>query len=154
MTALAKASIPLAEDPSSAEILLADGPVLLFDGVCNFCSASVRFIAKRDPRGRIRFAPIQSEVGHLLLEHFDLPTDDYDTMVLVTPEHHFIRSAAGLQIARRLRFPWPLAYASIIVPRPLRDLIYRWIAKNRYTWFGRTEACMVPTPELRRRFVT
>ena len=86
MTSLAEVSGPSAEHPN-VESLLADGPVLLFDGVCNFCNASVRFIAKRDPRGRIRFAPIQSEVGHRLLEHFDMPTDDYDTMV----QHALIR---------------------------------------------------------------
>jgi predicted DCC family thiol-disulfide oxidoreductase YuxK len=127
--------------------------ILLFDGVCNLCNASVNFIIDRDPRGRIRFASLQSETGQKLLERFELPTSDFDTMVLVEGDRCYRRSTAGLRVARRLRQPWPLLYGLIIVPRPLRDAVYRLVAHNRYRWFGQNEACRVPTPELRERFL-
>jgi predicted DCC family thiol-disulfide oxidoreductase YuxK len=135
------------------------GPVVLFDGVCNLCNSSVLFIIKRDRRGRFRFAALQSDAGASLLASsapagpagpaLPLP----DSIVLVEDGCVLTQSTAALRIARRLRFPWPLLYALAIVPRPIRDLIYAWIARNRYRWFGRRDRCMVPTPELRARFL-
>jgi predicted DCC family thiol-disulfide oxidoreductase YuxK len=127
--------------------------VLLFDGVCNLCNAAVNFVIDRDPRGRLKFASLQSRTGQELLERFDLPTGDFDTMVLVEGDRCFTRSTAGLRVARRLRQPWPLLYGFVIVPRPLRDAVYGLIARNRYRWFGRQESCRVPTPELKARFL-
>lgn len=127
------------------------GSVVLFDGVCNLCNAAVRFIIRRDPGGRLRFAALQSEAAAVLLAAQAEPLPD--SIVLVEGGRVFTRSAAALRIARRLRFPWPLLYALIVVPRPLRDAVYGWIARNRYRWFGRSDQCMVPTPELRARFL-
>lgn len=128
-------------------------PILLFDGVCNLCEASVHFIIKRDPKAIFRFASLQSPDGQVLLEKFNLARDDFDTMVLIEGARCYLRSAAGLRIARRLSGAWPLLSAFLILPRFLRDAIYRWIATNRYRWFGKKEACLVPTSDIRSRFL-
>ena len=130
-------------------------PIVLFDGVCNLCNASVNFIIDRDPHDRFRFAALQSERGvALLAEHGHTVSAEPDSIVLVEGGRIFERSTAALRIARHLRGAWKLLYGFMIVPRPLRDLVYRFIARHRYRWFGRTEACRVPTPELRARFLT
>ena len=125
--------------------------MLLFDGVCTLCSGSVRFVIERDPGGRFQFAPLQSEAARRLLEKSPqlLP----DSLVLVEDGRLFTRSTAVLRLARGLRFPWPLAYVFVAVPRPLRDWVYDILASHRYRWFGRRDVCMVPTPELRSRFL-
>jgi len=128
-------------------------PIVLFDGVCNLCNASVNFIIDRDPSGVFRFASLQSPSGKELLERFGVPTDTYYSLVLIHGDHLFVRSTAALRIAARLRGPWRLLYALMLVPRPVRDRIYDWIARNRYKWFGQAEACRIPTPELRSRFL-
>lgn len=131
-------------------------PIVLFDGVCNLCSASVRFIVRNDPGARFRFASLQGDTGRrLCADHgVEAPAEAApDSIVLLEDGRALVRSDAALAIAARLRFPWPLLGALRIVPRPLRDWAYRSVARNRYRWFGRTEACMVPTPELRSRFI-
>jgi predicted DCC family thiol-disulfide oxidoreductase YuxK len=126
--------------------------VVLFDGVCNFCNASVRFVYARDPQGRFRFAPLQSEAAQSLLRGREVG-DPMGTVVLIEGEKISTRSAAALRIARGLRGLWPLLYIFIVIPWPLRDWVYNLIARNRYRWFGRTEACQLPTPELAARFL-
>jgi predicted DCC family thiol-disulfide oxidoreductase YuxK len=131
-----------------------DASVVLFDGVCNLCNASVSFIIDRDPAGRFRFAALQSEAGRELLERHGRPvTATPESVVLVEAGRVYEQSTAALRIARRLKGGWKLLYAFALVPRPLRDLVYRWIARNRYRSFGREEACRRPTPELERRFL-
>ena len=128
--------------------------ILLFDGICNFCNGSVNFIIDHDPQKHFRFASLQSEGGQELLRKFNLPTEDFDSLVLVEGERYFKKSTAGLRIARSLTGLWPLLYALIIIPTPLRDLGYNLIAKNRYKWFGKADSCRMPTPELRERFLS
>ena len=128
-------------------------PVVLFDGVCNLCDASVHFIIDRDPASIHAFASLQSPVGQELSRRFELPTSDPGTLILVEGNRHFVRSTAALRIARRLRQPWPLLYGLMIIPRSLRDAIYNLIARNRYRWFGRRDSCRVPTPETAARFL-
>ena len=127
--------------------------VVLFDGVCNLCNGSVRFIIERDPRARFQFAPLQSPVADRLIgarvDRASLP----DSIVLVDDGRLYVRSSAALRIARGLRFPWPLAWIFIVVPRPIRDWVYDLIARHRYAWFGRRDECMVPTPDVRSRFL-
>lgn len=125
--------------------------MLLFDGVCTLCSGSVRFVIERDPAGRFQFAPLQSEAARRFLERAPQPLPD--SFVLVEDGRLFTRSTAVLRIARGLRFPWPLAYVFVAVPRPVRDWVYDAVARNRYRWFGRRDVCMMPTPELRARFL-
>lgn len=127
--------------------------VVLFDGVCQFCNSSVHFIIDRDSRRRFRFAALQSPVGQTLLSRFGLSQSDFDSLVLIEDERCFLRSTAALRIARRLNGLWPLLYVFIVVPRFLRDGVYSFIAHRRYRWFGKMDACRIPTPELRERFL-
>ncbi|HET9261598.1 MAG TPA: DCC1-like thiol-disulfide oxidoreductase family protein [Vicinamibacterales bacterium] len=127
--------------------------VVLFDGVCNLCNATVTFVIARDPSGRFQFATLGSDAARALLRGAAAPETLPDSIVLVDEQGVFTRSTAALRIARRLSFPWPLAYAFILIPSGIRDWLYDWIASHRYRWFGRRETCMVPTPELRARFL-
>ncbi|HEX8524716.1 MAG TPA: thiol-disulfide oxidoreductase DCC family protein [Tepidisphaeraceae bacterium] len=127
--------------------------VVLFDGVCNFCNGSVRFIIKRDPREYFRFAALQSATGRKLLEAHQLPTDALSSMVLIEQGRVFVRSTAALRIARRMRFPWPLMYVFMVVPGFLRDWVYNLIARNRYRVFGRQDACPIPPAGIASRFL-
>jgi predicted DCC family thiol-disulfide oxidoreductase YuxK len=126
--------------------------VLLFDGVCTLCNGFVQFVIQRDPAGRFQFATLQSDAARRLLQAAPQPLPD--TLVLVENGRVFLRSTAALRVARGLKFPWPLAFVLVVVPRPLRDWVYDVVARNRYRWFGRRDVCMVPTPELRARFLS
>lgn len=142
----------IAPQPAAAAVEKAEA-IVLFDGVCNLCNASVNFAIDRDPRGRIKFAALQSPLGQRLLAVHGLSTTDINTMVLITGGRAYTRSSAGLRMLSMLRMPWPLLYPLLIIPAPLRNLVYRLIARNRYRWFGHQEQCRVPTPELRERFL-
>lgn len=127
--------------------------LILFDGVCNLCSASVNFIINRDPHERFEFAPLQSPLGQkTLAEHGLSESSNLSTMVLIEDDRCFTRSSAAPRVARHLKFPWPMLYITILIPRFLRDAFYNWIARNRYRWFGKRDACRMPTPELASRF--
>lgn len=126
--------------------------LLLFDGVCNFCNDSVLWLIDRDPAERFQFASLQSELGQRVVRERGL-SSELHSMVLIEGERTYQRSAAALRAARHLRFPWPLLWLLVLVPRALRDLAYDYFAAHRYVWFGKSESCRVPTPELRRRFV-
>ena len=128
--------------------------VVLFDGVCNLCNGFVQFVIRRDPAGRFQFAALESPAARRLLRDVNVSNQLIDSVVLVEDGRAFTRSAAALRIVCKLTFPWPLAYALIIVPRILRDWGYAVVARNRYCWFGRRDTCMVPTPELRARFLS
>ena len=128
--------------------------VVLFDRVCNLCNGSVLFIIARDPGARFRFAALDSEAARHLLRQYLIGCALPDSLALIERGTVYTRSSAALRIAKRLRFPWPLIYALIVVPWPLRDAVYDLIAHHRYGWFGKRDACMVPTPELRSRFLT
>jgi predicted DCC family thiol-disulfide oxidoreductase YuxK len=125
---------------------------ILFDGVCNLCNGFVQFVVARDPLARFQFAALQSGAAERLLGPREAHGGWPDSIVLVKDGRIFTRSEAALRILRGLRFPWPLAFAFIVVPRPLRDWIYEIVARHRYRWFGRRDVCMVPTPDLRGRF--
>lgn len=128
-------------------------PVILFDGVCNFCNSSVNFIIKRNREKDIRFAALQSEAGKRLLNEYRLPAGEMESIVFIENGNAYQRSTAALRICRRLSGAWPLCYGFILVPRFIRDAVYNWIAANRYKWFGVQEQCMIPTPEIRERFL-
>lgn len=128
-------------------------PLVLFDGVCGLCTRTVRFVIDRDPRGRFRFAALQSPLGRRVLERAGLPVADFATFVLLDEAGLHTRSTAALRVARRLSGPWRLLAAGLWVPRPIRDVVYDWVARRRYRLFGRLEACPIPPPEIRDRFV-
>lgn len=126
--------------------------VVLFDGECNFCDASVQFILKRDPQANFKFTSLQGEKGKELLEMYNVPKE-IESIVLIEGEQYFVQSTAALKIAKKLKGVWKLFYIAIIVPKPFRDFIYQYIAKNRYKWFGKKQQCTIPTPEQRERFL-
>lgn len=128
--------------------------IVLVDGVCHFCQGATRFIIKRDPKGIFHFGSLQSEVGQELLRAGGLSTDQLDTLVLLEDGTYYTRSTAALRIAKRLRFPYPLAYVFILIPRFVRNAAYNWVARNRYRWFGKDEEdqCQISPPEIRKRF--
>jgi predicted DCC family thiol-disulfide oxidoreductase YuxK len=128
-------------------------PILLFDGVCNLCNASVQFVLKRDTEGQFRFASLQSEAAQELLRQFPEAPAGINTVVLIENSQLYTKSDAALRAAKRLPGPWPLLYGFILLPRPLRNLVYDWIARNRYHWFGKEEQCMLPRPEWKERFL-
>ena len=126
--------------------------LILFDGVCNLCAWSVRFILPRDPAGRFTFAPLQSEAARNRLSAAGLDADAPASLVLIEDGRIFQESTAALRIARHLRFPWPLLSTLLIVPRVLRDPVYRFLARHRYRWFGRREECWRPDDRWNDRF--
>ncbi|OIK21886.1 thiol-disulfide oxidoreductase DCC family protein [Bacillus amyloliquefaciens] len=128
--------------------------VLLFDGVCNLCNGAVQFIIKRDPAGLISFASLQSDTARELLASEGLPTEQFDSMIFIENGQIYRKSQAVLKVARHLRGAWRLSAVFFAVPRPLRDRVYSFIARRRYKWFGKREACMLPSPEIKNRFLS
>ncbi len=126
--------------------------IVLFDGVCNFCNGAVNFIIKHDDKKRFKFAPLQSEIGMQLRAKYDIG-EDVDSIILVENDKAYLHSTAGLRVAKTLGGIWSLGYAFIIVPAFMRDWAYRVFARNRYKLFGRQDACMLPTAEVRERFL-
>jgi predicted DCC family thiol-disulfide oxidoreductase YuxK len=129
-------------------------PVVLFDGICNLCSGAVLFIIKHDRNANFLFAPLQSPFGQSQLIKYGLSSKDIKTILLIKKGEVFSKSEAALEIARHLNGGWPALYVFKVVPLFIRNVVYDWIAKNRYRWFGKQEACMVPTPELKARFLS
>jgi predicted DCC family thiol-disulfide oxidoreductase YuxK len=127
-------------------------PIVLFDGVCNLCSGSVQFIIRRDPKGRFRFASLQSPLGERLRAELGIDPA-LDSVLLVEDGRWYKESDAALRIAHGLGGPWKALGIFRLIPTFLRDRAYRLIARNRYRWFGKTESCWLPTPELRGRFL-
>jgi predicted DCC family thiol-disulfide oxidoreductase YuxK len=130
-----------------------DSGIVLFDGVCNLCVGSVQFILRRDRRGYYRFAALQSPVGQRLVRQHGIPLPADESVVLIEGGRVWTHSEAALRIARRLGGLWPLLGVLAVVPRPLRDRVYAWIAAHRYRWFGRRDACWVASPQTRERFL-
>ena len=127
--------------------------LILFDGDCNVCNKSVQFVLKRDPRGRFHFASLQSAAGRAALRAKGHTGELPDSIVLVTAERVWFMTGAVLRIARGLRWPWPALAVFLLVPPFLRDFFYKLFAARRYRWFGRAGHCLVPTPEMRARFL-
>lgn len=129
-----------------------DHPIILFDGVCSFCNRAVNFVVKRDKNSIIKFATLQSNFSKQLLETKGFQLEE-DSFALIENNKIFFRSTAALKVCRYLKGLWPLIYGLIIVPKFLRDAVYDVIAKNRYNWFGKKDVCMMPTANMRSRFL-
>lgn len=127
--------------------------IVLFDGVCNFCNASVNFVIDRDKAGKLAFASLQSDIGRNLLKENNYWDTQLTSVLFIKNGKVYEKSDAALEIARELSGAWSMLYAFKIVPRPLRNLVYDWIARNRYKWFGQQDSCRIPTPELKARFI-
>ncbi len=126
--------------------------IVLFDGVCNFCNSAVNFIIRHDRANRFKFTPLQSDTGRELRAKYDIG-ENVDSVVLIEEGRAYAQSTAGLRIARGLGGIWSLAYVFIVVPTVIRDFFYKTFAKNRYRLFGKKEMCMMPTADVRERFV-
>ena len=127
--------------------------LVIFDGVCNFCIGSVHFILRHERGPVLTFAPVQTGTGTRMVRELGLDPGDAKTFVLVEDGKAYTRSSAAIRVARYLRWPWRALAAIRVIPRPLRDWAYNRVVVNRYRWFGRSETCMVPPPEIRRRFI-
>lgn len=127
--------------------------IILFDGVCNLCNDSVQFVIRRDSKNQFLFASLQSPEGIEILREYNLPSNKMNSFFLVENGKLYDKSTAALKVLRKLKGPWHLFYAFIIVPKFIRDGAYSWIAKHRYQWFGRKDECMIPTPELKAKFL-
>ena len=129
-------------------------PLLLFDGVCNLCNGFVQFVIKRDEEAAFRFAPLQSEMGREVLQIADLDPDQLSTVVLVENGKIYTHSDVALRVARRLGGLWSMASVFRFIPKSIRDALYNFVAARRYRWFGKKDSCMLPTPELKQRFLS
>jgi len=128
--------------------------IVLFDGVCNFCNASILKIIKNDKKNIFLFASLQSEIGKEITQHFNIDTNFIDSIILVESKTNYaIKSTAALKIAKQFGGLWWLFQIFWLLPTSFRDFFYDYIAKNRYKWFGKKESCMIPTPEIKSKFI-
>ena len=128
-------------------------PIILFDGLCNLCDGAVKFVIKHDADKKFLFASLQSENGQKLLKQFNLPLENFNSFVLYQNNKVYSKSTAALNVAKQLNGAIKFIYLFIIVPAFIRDSVYNWISKRRYKWFGKKETCIIPTPELKARFL-
>ncbi len=131
-----------------------DQPIVLFDGVCNFCSSSVKFVIDRNAREDIVFCQIQSQPGQKLLAEYGLSELGLTSMILLYRGQAFIKSSAALRIARLMDMPWPLLSVFLVIPPFIRHRVYDWIGRHRYRWFGKRDACWLPGTDIQRRFLS
>lgn len=127
-------------------------PIILFDGVCNLCNGTVDFLLKHDRKKQFRFASIQSEAAQLLSRKYQIPVE-MDSVILIKSNQVYFESDAAIEIAGMLSFPWKMVVVFRIIPKKMRDKIYRLIAKNRYRWFGKREICRIPDPTEKDSFI-
>lgn len=130
-----------------------DKKIVLFDGVCNLCNASVQFIIKRDNKNQFLFGSLQGTFGQEQLKKYHLPDHDFNSFMLIENEQLYTKSTGALRMLKHLGNGWQLFYAFIIVPKFIRDGVYEFISENRYKWFGSKEECWLPKPELKSKFL-
>ncbi|MEO6612091.1 MAG: thiol-disulfide oxidoreductase DCC family protein [Chitinophagaceae bacterium] len=131
-----------------------DHPVILFDGVCNFCNYWVNFAIKRDKKKRLRFTALQGDTAARLLPQYSINPTALSSVIFIDKDKAWTQSSAAIRICKHLDGGWKLFYGLIILPKLFRDFFYNIIARNRYKWFGKKETCMIPTPELKERFLS
>ncbi len=127
--------------------------IILFDGICNLCNASINFVIKRDKKDAFRFAALQSEIGQKYILEFNIDPNETDSIILIDNDKCYVKSTAALYISKSLSGAYPLLFGFIIVPRFFRNWAYDFVAKNRYRWYGKKESCMIPTEELKEKFL-
>jgi predicted DCC family thiol-disulfide oxidoreductase YuxK len=128
--------------------------IILFDGLCNLCDASVQFVIKHDTGDQFRFVALQSDLGQKIVAHIGVNTKNIDSVLLYEPGvAYYYKSNAALQIARNLGGLFHMGTVFRIIPTTLRNALYDYVAKNRYSWYGKKQHCMIPTPELKAKFL-
>ena len=132
-----------------------DKQLILFDGVCNLCNSSVLYVIKRDKKNKFLFAPLQSDIGDAIIKKFNINTEQTDSILLYNPKKDSLtyKSTAALLVAKNLGFPTCILSVFLILRVFARNWVYNYIAKHRYQWYGRKESCMIPTPELKSKFL-
>ncbi|MEO1033683.1 MAG: DCC1-like thiol-disulfide oxidoreductase family protein [Bacteroidota bacterium] len=135
-------------------MILENKHIILFDGVCNLCNTTIQYVIKYDTYDRFRFAHLQSDVGKKLLGNNKVDTTKTDSIVLINKGGVYLKSTAALKIASQLGFPRNILAIFLIVPAFIRHRIYDFVANNRYKWYGKQESCMMPTPELKKKFLS
>jgi predicted DCC family thiol-disulfide oxidoreductase YuxK len=131
----------------------AEAPVILFDGICNLCSGIVKFIIRRDPHGKFRFAALQSDRAQAIIKRYGIHHQPMRTFIFIHGDKWFVKSTAALHVFKVLGGLWKMLYIFIVVPRPIRDFLYDIVAKTRYTLFGTRDSCMIPDSDERNRFL-
>jgi predicted DCC family thiol-disulfide oxidoreductase YuxK len=126
--------------------------IILFDGVCNLCSSIVQFVIKRDKKAYFQFASLQSEVGQSLLDEYKVDRKT-DSFILIEDGKCYMKSSAALKVSKNLDGLWKFFIIGLVIPKPLRDILYDLIARNRYKWFGKNDSCMLPPPNMKKRFI-
>ena len=127
--------------------------IVFFDGVCNFCNYWVNFAIKKDKKKKLRFAPLQGETAKNILPQYNISTTALSTVVFIDDGKIYTQSSAAFRICKHLDGGWKLFFGMMVIPKFIRDAAYNFIARNRYRWFGKKDACMIPTPEMRNRFL-
>ena len=127
--------------------------IMLIDGVCNLCNGLVKFTVKHDPQKKILFAALQSDTGQRLLRQHRLPASDFQSFVWIENDRAYTRSEGALKYFKALGGSWAILHGFMIIPGPIRNYVYDFVSKRRYRWFGKSETCLVPTPELKSRFL-
>ncbi|MDC8004201.1 thiol-disulfide oxidoreductase DCC family protein [Aureisphaera galaxeae] len=130
-----------------------DHKIILFDGVCNLCNSSVTFVIKRDKQNRFKFTALQSDIGKELIQSHGIDTNKVDSIIFIENGKAYTKSTAALRISKYLGGAYPVMMIFMIFPPFLRNIVYDWIARNRYKWYGKKESCMIPTPELKSKFL-
>lgn len=138
---------------SAPQIIQENSKIILFDGVCNLCSAFLSFVYQRDKKSSFQFAWLQSQPGEEISQWLNLPADNYKTIIYIEEGIPYFKSTAFMKIVKYLKFPWPVLAVGFIVPKFIRDWAYDLIAENRYQWFGKKDRCMMPTGDLKKRFL-
>lgn len=128
--------------------------LVLFDGVCNLCNGAIQFMIKHDKGDAFRYAALQSDIGKKLIAERNIDTEKVDSILLIEPAvAYYDKSDAALQIGKQLKGYRTISSILYLIPKSLRDIVYDFIARNRYKWYGKKEACMIPTPELKAKFL-
>jgi predicted DCC family thiol-disulfide oxidoreductase YuxK len=128
--------------------------IILFDGVCNLCNSSINYVIDHDKQDVFRFVSLQSDLGETIQEYLGIENKSLDTIILYVPEEaYYVKSTAAIKIMNEFLGLWKLTQVFLILPSPIRDLVYNFIAKNRYKWYGKQESCRIPTPELKAKFL-
>lgn len=143
----------MSNDSKTLEFIIKKHPILLFDGVCNLCNHSVQLVIKNDTKNIFKFAPLQNPKVICFLEEQNQDLNNLNTIVLITSKKIYTKSSAALTVAKHLKGLYPLLYVFYIIPKPIRDIFYDFIAKNRYKWYGKKDHCMIPSPELKNKFL-
>lgn len=138
-----------------ANDVLKNKQLILFDGVCNLCNSSVLYVIKRDYENKFLFAPLQSNIAKSITSEYKIDTNKVDSILLYNPKKQkvYSKSTAALQVAKQLNFPTKLMAIFLVIPAFVRNWVYDYVAKNRYKWYGKKETCMIPTPELKAKFL-